>query len=209
MPEGKQTNSPPQATYDRIIRAALIEFAEFGLAGARVDRIAERASVNKAMIYYHFSSKENLYRRVVQDHFEKATADVHSRLDPDKSLPELLTAMAQVYANIAADRPKIFQLLMRELANPKSDIINTAAEMISSTGLPGMIMDRIKSGRAAGELRDVRAKHTICSFIAMHIGYFMLAPILHQALDIKDPDKFTADRPEVVVDLFLNGVLPR
>jgi len=49
------------STPDKILKAALVEFAEYGLAGARVDRISKRAGVNKAMLYYHFSSKDNLY----------------------------------------------------------------------------------------------------------------------------------------------------
>jgi AcrR family transcriptional regulator len=45
---------------DRILAAAALEFAERGFAGARVDRIARRANVNKAMLYYHFMSKDRL-----------------------------------------------------------------------------------------------------------------------------------------------------
>src|ERR671931_624754 len=46
---------------DQILAAAALEFAERGYAGARVDRIARRAAVNKAMLYYHFRSKQQLY----------------------------------------------------------------------------------------------------------------------------------------------------
>lgn len=205
----QEQNSPPPATYDRILRAALDEFAEHGLAGARVDRIAERADVNKAMIYYHFSSKEKLYHTVVEDHFRKAIADADRRIDPNQTLPELLAALAGVYAHVAVDRPKIFKIIMRELASPKSDIIEHAARAIGSAGVRAEVLDQIKAGRSSGELRDVRAKHAIVSFICMHIGYYMLAPILHQALDIKDPDKFSADRPGAVLDLFLHGVIKR
>jgi AcrR family transcriptional regulator len=53
---------PARVSPDRILAAAAAEFAERGFAGARVDRIARRARVNKAMIYYHFASKQRLYR---------------------------------------------------------------------------------------------------------------------------------------------------
>ena len=45
----------------RILDAALLEFSSEGLAGARTDRIAAAAGVNKALLYYYFESKENLY----------------------------------------------------------------------------------------------------------------------------------------------------
>ena len=49
-----------------ILAAARDEFAEFGLGGARMDRIAERASLNKRLIYYYFEDKEQLFRAVLE-----------------------------------------------------------------------------------------------------------------------------------------------
>ncbi|GIF70004.1 putative TetR family regulatory protein [Asanoa ishikariensis] len=49
------------ATRDRLIEAAYWEFAEFGLAGGRVDRIATAAGANKQAIYAYYGSKENLF----------------------------------------------------------------------------------------------------------------------------------------------------
>jgi AcrR family transcriptional regulator len=58
---------PPDATETkrRIFDAARAEFARFGLAGARVDRIAEQAAANKRSIYVHFGAKEELFDLVV------------------------------------------------------------------------------------------------------------------------------------------------
>jgi AcrR family transcriptional regulator len=53
----------PTVSPDRILQVAAREFADRGFAGARVDRIARLARVNKAMLYYHFKSKTALYRR--------------------------------------------------------------------------------------------------------------------------------------------------
>jgi AcrR family transcriptional regulator len=60
---------PPDATETkrRLMKAAIDEFATYGLAGARVDRIAEQASANKRSIYMHFGAKEELFDRVVGD----------------------------------------------------------------------------------------------------------------------------------------------
>ena len=58
---------PPDATATkkRLLAAALAEFAEAGLAGARIDRIAERAGANKRLIYLHFGNKEQLFDLIV------------------------------------------------------------------------------------------------------------------------------------------------
>src|SRR5258708_26645473 len=53
-------------TRTRILDAALREFSALGMAGARMDQIAAAAGVNKALLYYHFDSKENLYIAAVE-----------------------------------------------------------------------------------------------------------------------------------------------
>ena len=50
-----------ERTQQAILAAAEDEFADKGLAGARVDTIAEQSGVNKRMLYYYFGSKEGLY----------------------------------------------------------------------------------------------------------------------------------------------------
>ena len=49
-----------------ILAAARDEFSEHGLGGARMDRIAERAGLNKRLIYYYFDDKEQLFRAVLE-----------------------------------------------------------------------------------------------------------------------------------------------
>ena len=58
--------SDSSGTRTRILAAARAEFAEFGLAGARVDRIAEAAAANKRLIYVYFGSKEALFDTVIE-----------------------------------------------------------------------------------------------------------------------------------------------
>ena len=53
-----------------ILAAARDEFAEFGLGGARMDRIAERAGLNKRLIYYYFEDKEKLFQAVLEQAYQ-------------------------------------------------------------------------------------------------------------------------------------------
>jgi AcrR family transcriptional regulator len=61
-------------TRERILKAALAEFAAHGLAGTRCDDIARRARVNKRMLFYCFGSKEELYREILRRKFSQRTA---------------------------------------------------------------------------------------------------------------------------------------
>lgn len=65
-----------QATRQRILEAATAEFAQYGIAGARVDRIAEVAGCNKAMIYAYYTNKDQLFDAVFDAMIVRNTRDV-------------------------------------------------------------------------------------------------------------------------------------
>jgi AcrR family transcriptional regulator len=89
----KRTNDPVRTMND-IIVAATHEFAEMGLAGARIDVIAQAMSTSKRMIYYYFGSKEGLYIAVLEDAYRRIRAiegELHlDDLKPDAALRKLV-----------------------------------------------------------------------------------------------------------------------
>lgn len=85
--------SDAEDTRHNILNVATLEFADKGLAGARIDEIAEKTSASKRMIYYYFGSKEGLYRAVLERAYG-AIRDVeaavrHDDLPPDAALRQL------------------------------------------------------------------------------------------------------------------------
>jgi AcrR family transcriptional regulator len=78
----------PGRTRERILSAALKEFAAKGFAGARVDAIARRAAINKRMLYHYFGDKEDLFKAVLRRKIaeRQAWAETLSG-DPEETLP--------------------------------------------------------------------------------------------------------------------------
>ena len=64
------------ATRRRLLAAAREEFAAYGIAGARVERIAAAAQANKAQIYHYFESKDGLFNAVFDQVVERTLAEV-------------------------------------------------------------------------------------------------------------------------------------
>jgi AcrR family transcriptional regulator len=65
-PATEERQRDADRSQNTILAAARDEFAEHGLGGARVDRIAERAGLNKRLIYYYFEDKEKLFQAVLE-----------------------------------------------------------------------------------------------------------------------------------------------
>ncbi|VTY39992.1 HTH-type transcriptional repressor NicS [Xylophilus ampelinus] len=97
-----------------ILLAARDEFANHGLAGARVDRIAERADVNKRLIYYYFGSKDDLFLAVL----ERTYADIREaeqRLHLDEVEPvEAIRQLISFTWHYYLEHPEFITLLNSE-----------------------------------------------------------------------------------------------
>ncbi len=95
MDETKPRTRNADATRARILAAAKSEFARLGLAGARVDEIADKANANKRMIYHYFGSKESLFALVLEESYlDIRHAEQELELDdlpPRDALEKLVT----------------------------------------------------------------------------------------------------------------------
>ena len=69
-PVAQPRTRDPEGTRNRILHAAIEEFAERGLSGARIDSIAQRSGANMRMIYHYYGSKEGLYTQVLEHVYE-------------------------------------------------------------------------------------------------------------------------------------------
>ena len=108
---------PARVSPDRILAAAAQEFAARGYAGARVDRIARRARVNKAMLYYHFRSKQGLYRALLRDTFHQVGARLQAVADlPLAPAPKLDRAIAEL-ARFIGEHRFFPAIMLREVAD--------------------------------------------------------------------------------------------
>ena len=91
--------------------------AERGFDAAGVDRIAARARVNKAMLYYHFGSKRALYLEVLRDMFRAVGARARAIADGPGTAAEKLDAWIATIVEEAAARPWFPPIMLRELAS--------------------------------------------------------------------------------------------
>jgi AcrR family transcriptional regulator len=82
----------PERTRERILNAALHEFSAEGLAGARVDRIARRARINKRMLYHYFGNKDDLFREILRRKLQERVAwAARAPDDPGETLTHWFT----------------------------------------------------------------------------------------------------------------------
>lgn len=92
------------ATRERILQAALAEFSAYGVAGARVDRIARAAGCNKNLIYVYFENKETLFTTVLHKHLLRVYQDLEFS-------PDDLPGYAMRVFDFAMGHPDLMRLI--------------------------------------------------------------------------------------------------
>ena len=112
----RRAQGPEDGSRERLLAAAAHEFAARGFDGAKVDRIAARARVNKAMLYYHFDHKLALYREVLRDVFGGAAQAVEALQDEARDPVDQVCAFVAAVAHNAVTRPHFPPIWLREMA---------------------------------------------------------------------------------------------
>lgn len=196
-------------TKEKILAAARREFSEKGLDGARVDVIAEAAGVNKAMIYYHFSSKEQLYDSMLEEVFGRVSAHVDRVLLDDLSIEARLEALARAYIDVYESAPELPPIVLREMATGGERIRRIFSRTLLKADVPQRMSALLEEGALSGRIRAVDASHAVTSFIGMNLFYLFFQPLIHSIWEIRDEEAFRRSRPREVVDLFLRGLQSR
>ncbi len=208
-------------TREKIILAATEIFAEKGKHGATMDEIAKKAKVNKAMIYYFFSNRENMYIETFSYIFKKIIIDMAEKLakkldgvpDPEvmiqiivknhiKSFSEDMNH-TKILIEALIHNPEEFKKVARDLKN------NHFA--LNSTKKDKHLERFFEKGIENGTLRKIEPTQTLISIMGMILIYFISKPISQIMLDIdvKNEVSFLREREKSIVDLILHGILAK
>src|SRR5260370_36855383 len=105
------TRGRPEESRAAILTAAVGEFAEHGIAGARTDAIARAAHVNKALLYYYFKDKDALYEAVLDRVFSGLRARVMPVLESDLPPRQKMLAYLGAYFDYIAANPRFLRVV--------------------------------------------------------------------------------------------------
>jgi TetR/AcrR family transcriptional regulator len=165
----------PSASRERILAAATDEFARQGFAGASVDRIASRARLNKAMIYYHFASKAALYQAILRDMFAATLAEVQAIARRPGPLDTRVDAFVETLARALHARPQFAPIWLRELAEGGRHLDPETFRLVG--GIPAVLSGLVREGRRAGLYGEVDPLIVHFSIAGPLLAHLASAPV--------------------------------
>jgi AcrR family transcriptional regulator len=207
--DGRQGRShDADATRADILRVAATEFAAKGLAGARIDEIAEKTRSSKRMIYYYFGSKEELYRAVLEQNYagiREAEAERHF-----ENLPALDALAAHVAHTLDYHlaHPEFVRMVMNENIHHAEHLGGVEGIRDRNRRVIASMQAIIDKGVAEGVFRpgiDPLELHLQISSLCFYMvsNRYTIATIF--GLDMAAPDT-VARRRAAIVDTVLASV---
>lgn len=171
----KNSIAKPARDIDRtrklILDAAVAEFARVGMQGARVDTVARKAGVNKAMIYYIFKSKDELYLAALEALFEEKTKGV----DPPPDNSEVLELLSD-YFDAFAKNPEIVRMIMHDVAGG-AEALRTLKRRRPDLFEPYvMVSDLLESRMKEGTLRPIDPDKAVALIILVFVSLIGILP---------------------------------
>lgn len=182
------TRGRPEKSRAAILRAAVAEFAEHGIAGARTDAIARTARVNKALLYYYFKDKDALYEAVLDHVFSGLRDRVMPVLESEMEPREKLLEYAARYFDYIAANPRFPRVVQGEWMRmgPKGNprMMRIAREYFAP--IYRGVAEMLREGARKGQFRAVNPMDFLPSMVGIIIFYFSTAPAMKTLLKI-DP----------------------
>jgi len=163
-----------ERTQESILRAAVAEFAESGLGGARVDRIAERAGINKKLIYYYFGNKEKLFLAALETTYADIRA-AERELNLEALAPiDAVRRLVEFTWQYFLDHPEFLTLVNSENLHGARHLKHSKRVREMHSPLAHLLGEILERGRKEGVFRGgVDPVQLYISIAAL--GYFYLS----------------------------------
>lgn len=171
----------PQRSRERILEAAIKEFAAKGFAGARVDAIARQARINKRMLYHYFGDKEGLFREVLRSKMQQRAAWL-------ASAPEApIESLAYWFHLACRDREWIRLLEWEALQWGDGKVIDEDRRRKSALNAVERMRNRQSKGLVSPEFDSGQMVLSMMALTAYPVAFPQLARLV-TGLSVSDPE---------------------
>jgi len=206
-----QRQSNERDSRERILDASRREFAAFGYEGARVERIARKAGINKAMIFYYFSSKQNLYRTVIKRAMFDFIPRVQKVIGESTTPARLFENLPELHIRYFSKKKEIIQIIVRQLVHSPHLITPLIREAFSqgeegpSKTLPGII----RRWHRMGLISEPDPVQFVFNILPLCLFSIITQPMIEAVMDVRitgDPE-FLDKRIRSITHLLKRGML--
>lgn len=183
-----------------ILNAAREVFMEKGKDGARMQEIADKADINKAMLHYYFRSKEKLFNKVFIEAFKEFWPQVEGAMTIETPY-KAIESIVEAYINTFIDKPFLPNFILAEL-HRTPDRFELLMKEIGIN--PKIIMTFLEKLMEEGHLKKTNSLNMIVNVISLCVFPFAARPLMMRLLMDNNEqiwDDFIQQRKETVMNV--------
>ncbi|QJD96358.1 TetR/AcrR family transcriptional regulator [Mucilaginibacter robiniae] len=191
-----------KTTEELIFDAALSIFQKKGLAGARMQEIADAAGINKSMLHYYYRSKELLFKQVFLLSFKQFSASVIPLLNQPNTWEEKIPLLVAHYISSMQKNPDLPMFVINELRYNPDEFINIVTEnRVGNT----LFIQQLKEGMEKGFIRPIRPIQVMVSIISETVFPFIAQPMINYMTHVQETswEVFIETRQAVIPEMLI------
>ena len=189
---------------EKLIRAAMELFADYGYDKVSIRQLAAAAGVNSSMISYYFGGKSGLYEAVIKEllqNFDGFVGSISSSvIDPREGLKLYVQTISRVFCKYP---PSFVKLVYREILNPSEIFEKVVVARFKKT--LGELLSLIERGKQQGIFRSSLENEKIMLVFISTINFYYLCRPLHSRI-IEQDEAFTQSYLQQAVEVFMRGI---
>ena len=170
-------NKKDNTTEEKILVAARKVFTSRGMAGARMQDIADEAGINKAMLHYYFKDKDKLFEVIFLAEAQKFFPRINMIFESDAPLFEKISLFVNEYIDEMTESPYLPWFVLNEL-NRDADQFFKKVWTMAHRPKPGKLLAQIEKEVKKGKIKKVSALHLLVNLLSMTIFPFIAKPML-------------------------------
>lgn len=201
MKKNKDSN-----TETEILNAAIRIFQQKGMDGTRMQKIADEAGINKALLHYYFRSKQLLFEAVFKNAFLLLAPQLNKVMNDDTSLFDKIKNFTNSYISFVIKHPYLPNFIIQELnRNP-----NFVTKLVSEDHFPTIsaFKKQVMEGVESGLIKPIKPEQLFINIMALNILPFIAAPLLKGFLKISNEEyqQIMEARKTEVADFIINSI---
>lgn len=194
------------STERNILNAAISIFQKKGMAGARMQEIADEANINKAMLHYYYKNKQLLFEAVFMQAFQKFAPYINSIFNSEATVFEKIRDFAETYISFVTENPYLPTFLIQEI-NINKDF---AGVFFSKNNAPDptVFQRQIADEVTKGIIIPVDSKQLLLNLFSLCAFPFVGSGLLQGMLKL-DEEKFSEmmeERKKIIPELIINSI---
>jgi AcrR family transcriptional regulator len=198
----KENQNLADSTEQKIFDAAHEVFVQKGMDGAKMQEIADRAGINKALLHYYYRSKDKLYEAVARAVIGRAAPMISQLIESDKPLEEKIRHFIEFYISIISKNPFIPLFIISEINKHPDHFFEKI--LPAELPKPQIFIRQVEEEIAAGRIRAINPKHLVINIVSMCVFPFIAKPMARFALGLNSAElKIFLDERKVQVTEFV------